>query len=57
MLGIVRTGLTKLINHFLINDSWYLVDLPGYGYVWVCFACLLSLFCFCCLAVSYEKNV
>ena len=24
-------GLTKLINHFLINDDWYLVDLPGYG--------------------------
>ena len=25
-------GRTKLINHFTINDSWYLVDLPGYGY-------------------------
>ena len=25
-------GKTKLINHFLIDDSWYLVDLPGYGY-------------------------
>ncbi len=25
-------GKTQLINHFLINDSWYLVDLPGYGY-------------------------
>ena len=25
-------GKTKLINHFLINDSWYMVDLPGYGY-------------------------
>ena len=25
-------GKTKVINHFLINDSWYLVDLPGYGY-------------------------
>ena len=25
-------GKTKLINHFTINDSWYLVDLPGYGY-------------------------
>ena len=25
-------GKTKLINHFLVNDSWYLVDLPGYGY-------------------------
>ena len=23
---------TMLINHFLINDAWYLVDLPGYGY-------------------------
>ena len=28
----VSPGKTKLINHFLINDSWYLVDLPGYGY-------------------------
>ena len=25
-------GKTLLINHFLINDNWYLVDLPGYGY-------------------------
>lgn len=25
-------GKTMLINHFLINDSWYIVDLPGYGY-------------------------
>lgn len=25
-------GKTRLINHFLINDSWYLVDLPGYGF-------------------------
>ena len=25
-------GKTQLINHFLINESWYLVDLPGYGY-------------------------
>ena len=25
-------GKTRLINHFLVNDSWYLVDLPGYGY-------------------------
>lgn len=25
-------GKTMLINHFLINDQWYLVDLPGYGY-------------------------
>jgi GTP-binding protein len=24
--------MTKTINHFLINGSWYLVDLPGYGY-------------------------
>lgn len=27
-----RPGKTVLINHFLINGSWYLVDLPGYGY-------------------------
>lgn len=25
-------GKTMLINHFLINEAWYLVDLPGYGY-------------------------
>lgn len=25
-------GKTKVVNHFLINDEWYLVDLPGYGY-------------------------
>lgn len=28
----VKPGKTQLINHFLINDEWYLVDLPGYGY-------------------------
>ena len=27
-----KPGKTRLVNHFLINDSWYLVDLPGYGY-------------------------
>ncbi len=27
-----KPGKTQLINHFLINDKWYLVDLPGYGY-------------------------
>lgn len=25
-------GKTRLVNHFLIDDAWYLVDLPGYGY-------------------------
>lgn len=25
-------GKTRLINHYLVNDSWYLVDLPGYGF-------------------------
>ena len=34
--GLAKTsstpGKTLLINHFIINDSWYLVDLPGYGY-------------------------
>lgn len=34
--GLAKTsstpGKTKLVNHFLINGSWYLVDLPGYGY-------------------------
>jgi GTP-binding protein len=27
-----KPGKTQLINHFLINKSWYMVDLPGYGY-------------------------
>ena len=27
-----RPGKTQLINHFIINNEWYLVDLPGYGY-------------------------
>ena len=27
-----RPGKTQLINHFIINDAWYIVDLPGYGY-------------------------
>lgn len=35
-LGLAKTsgkpGKTQLINHFLINKEWYLVDLPGYGY-------------------------
>jgi GTP-binding protein len=34
--GLAKTsampGKTMLINHFLINDDWYVVDLPGYGY-------------------------
>ena len=34
--GLAKTsgqpGKTMMINHFLINDTWYLVDLPGYGY-------------------------
>jgi GTP-binding protein len=34
--GLAKTsgkpGKTQTINHFLINQSWYLVDLPGYGY-------------------------
>ena len=34
--GLAKTsskpGKTRLINHFLINNQWYLVDLPGYGY-------------------------
>lgn len=34
--GLAKTsgtpGKTQLINHFLINERWYLVDLPGYGY-------------------------
>lgn len=34
--GLAKTsstpGKTLLINHFLINNEWYLVDLPGYGY-------------------------
>lgn len=34
--GLAKTsslpGKTQLINHFLVNKEWYLVDLPGYGY-------------------------
>ena len=30
-----KPGKTQLINHFKINDSWFLVDLPGYGYAQV----------------------
>ena len=30
-----RPGKTQLINHFKINDQWFLVDLPGYGYAQV----------------------
>lgn len=34
--GLAKTsatpGKTLLINHFIVNDQWYLVDLPGYGY-------------------------
>ena len=31
-IGRSNVGKSSLINHFLINDRWYLVDLPGYGY-------------------------
>ena len=27
-----KPGKTQLINHFIVNNQWYLVDLPGYGY-------------------------
>ncbi|TRO65634.1 ribosome biogenesis GTP-binding protein YihA/YsxC [Christiangramia sabulilitoris] len=30
-----KPGKTQLINHFLINENWHLVDLPGYGYAQV----------------------
>ena len=34
--GLAKTsatpGKTLLINHFIINNEWYLVDLPGYGF-------------------------
>lgn len=30
-----KPGKTQLINHFIINDDWFLVDLPGYGYAQV----------------------
>ena len=40
--GLAKTsakpGKTLLINHFLINKAWYLVDLPGYGYAKVSMA-------------------
>jgi GTP-binding protein len=28
----VQPGKTRTINHFIVNENWYLVDLPGYGY-------------------------
>jgi GTP-binding protein len=30
-----KPGKTRIINHFIINEEWYLVDLPGYGYAHV----------------------
>src|SRR3712207_6918845 len=34
--GLAKTsstpGKTLLINHFIVNNEWYIVDLPGYGY-------------------------
>lgn len=37
--GLAKTsakpGKTQTINHFIVNDQWYLVDLPGYGYAGV----------------------
>jgi GTP-binding protein len=27
-----KPGKTQLINHFIVNEAWYLVDLPGYGW-------------------------
>ena len=37
--GLAKTsgkpGKTRVINHFLINKDWFLVDLPGYGYAQV----------------------
>lgn len=30
-----KPGKTQLINHFIVNNEWYLVDLPGYGYAGV----------------------
>ena len=29
-----KPGKTKLVNHFLINKNWFIVDLPGYGYAY-----------------------
>lgn len=43
-------GKTQCINHFRINDSWYLVDLPGYGYGWQ-----LCIFDFCGRFLFIEK--
>ena len=34
-----KPGKTQLINHFIINKNWYLVDLPGYGYAKVSKSC------------------
>ena len=44
--GLAKTsgspGKTQTINHFIINESWYLVDLPGYGYARVSHRCVIS---------------
>lgn len=40
-------GKTQLINHFLVNENWYLVDLPGYGWAKVSLK----------IKESWEKNI
>ncbi|GAB4850070.1 hypothetical protein Ancab_029367 [Ancistrocladus abbreviatus] len=50
-----KPGKTQLINHFLVNKSWYLVDLPGYGKLPFC-----SIGCngteMCSLRTSFNKD-
>ena len=50
-------GKTQLINHFLINNEWYLVDLPGYGYAKVSKKTRASFNAFTKKYLSERKNL
>lgn len=50
-------GKTQLINHFLINNQWYLVDLPGYGYAKVSKKTRASFNAFTKKYLSERKNL
>ena len=53
-LSLCHAGKTKCINHFIINNSWFLVDLPGYGWVFsTCFinpTLRMATYPWCCVA-------
>ncbi|XVF35491.1 hypothetical protein REPUB_Repub18cG0150000 [Reevesia pubescens] len=48
-----KPGKTQCINHFRINDSWYLVDLPGYGYALP----LIASYVVCFLFIEFPFNL